>query len=344
MRIENYSLAMQSQHSSSTTVSYSFEKELISFGQNQELQSSDTADASEPKRSVEFAKMLEYTIVQDFIHSLSSSSTPKKELNIRSIEDIQKDIISKRYSQKRFDLKAVDFSLIQPRELKTQEVTLKKQVMYEESLNVTMGGCIKTDTQEIKLDIDLSFSSTFVETHQITKTMFYDPLVLNFDGKIPNLDQKKFSFDIDCDGEADQISKLADGNGFLALDKNNNGFIDDGSELFGAQSGNGFYDLRGFDDDNNGWIDENDPILDSLRIWKKTDSEDQLVALGELGIGAIYLGYNEQNFDLKTFESETLGRIRSNGLFLNEDGSSGIVSQIDFAKKDSKLSQLIQSA
>jgi hypothetical protein len=303
---------------------------------------SESEDIQNAEESIEFVKRLEYTFIQNFIHSLSNNSVQNATTNIRSIEDIQRDIISNRFSKNNF--KVVDFESIKPRELTRQEVTLTKQTVHKECLNVKMDGCIQTDTQKIKLDIDLSFSSTFVEKHQLTKTMFYDPLVLNFEGELPNLDSQKFSFDIDCDGECDQISKLGEGNGFLALDKNNNNSIDDGTELFGTQSGNGFYDLRRYDDDNNGWIDENDSILDSLRIWKKTDTEDELVALGEMGIGAIYLGYSEQDFDLKTYDNETLGRVRSNGLFLNENGSSGIVSQIDFAKKDSKLSELIQSA
>jgi len=59
-----------------------------------------------------------------------------------------------------------------------------------------------------------------------------DPLVLSFDGQMPTLSTKTFSFDIDSDGKSDQISQLNAGNGFLALDRNNNKKIDDGSELF----------------------------------------------------------------------------------------------------------------
>ena len=49
---------------------------------------------------------------------------------------------------------------------------------------------------------------------------------------------------------------LGSGSGFLALDKNGNGKIDDGSELFGTKSGDGFADLAEYDSDGNGWIDE----------------------------------------------------------------------------------------
>ncbi len=37
--------------------------------------------------------------------------------------------------------------------------------------------------------------------------------------------------------------------------------INDGSELFGTSSGDGFKDLATYDEDENGWIDENDSIF-----------------------------------------------------------------------------------
>lgn len=230
-----------------------------------------------------------------------------------------------------FSLKSV--GRIEPQEFTTRSVTLEQEIYESEKLDVQMMGCIQTDTQKIEINMDISFSSTFVQKQQLLKTQFYDPLVLNFDGELPDLDTQNFSFDIDCDGESDQISMLKSGSGFLALDKNDNGIVDDGTELFGTQNGHGFYDLRRYDSDNNGWIDENDPILDSLRIWEKSAGEDRLVALGEVGIGALYLGFTANNFDIKSLENETLGRIRSNGLFLNEDGTSGLMSQIDFARR-----------
>jgi hypothetical protein len=120
----------------------------------------------------------------------------------------------------------------------------------------------------------------------------------------------------------------------LALDKNSNGAIDDGSELFGTQNGDGFADLRRYDVDKNGWIDECDPIMDGLRIWIKNGDENSLLALGEVGIGALYLGETRGSFELKSEAEETLGKICSSGLYLNEDGTSGLLSQIDFARRN----------
>ncbi|MCW9026262.1 MAG: hypothetical protein OQJ77_03015, partial [Thiovulaceae bacterium] len=242
MKIENFSIGMQSQHSKSTQVSNLFEQELFSLSMSDNIQSNNTQELNITNKESEFTQRLGYIMVQQFISSIQSISTKQESfgLNIRSIEDIQKDLMYNGYSGNN-NQKELDINSLEPRELMFQEVSLTQEVIHQESLDLQMDGWVQTDTQKIKLDIDLSFSSTFVQRHQLTKTMFFDPLVLNFDGEIPNLDKQKFSFDIDCDGESDQISKLSEGCGFLALDKNNNNSIDDGTELFGTQNGNGFY-------------------------------------------------------------------------------------------------------
>jgi hypothetical protein len=207
-----------------------------------------------------------------------------------------------------------------------------------------MNGFIETASRRIDINIDISMSHSFASNNEILRKEFYDPLVLSFEGDLPELDTLNFSFDIDCDGKSDQISMLRGKSGFLAYDKNDNGKIDDAIELFGAINGDGFGDLKRYDSDDNGWIDEEDPILDSLRVWIKTKDQDRLVALGEIGIGAIYLGNAKGVYDIKSQKNDTLGRIRSSGLFLNEDGTSGIISQIDFARQNKNANKELNSS
>ncbi|WP_323011308.1 hypothetical protein [Castellaniella sp.] len=157
-----------------------------------------------------------------------------------------------------------------------------------------------------------------------------DPLVINFNGTAAELSGKKFDFDIDADGTADRISFVGSASGFLALDRNGNGTIDDGSELFGTRSGNGFADLAAYDDDNNGWIDENDVIFAQLRIWTKDASgQDHLSTLADRGVGALYLGSASTPFDLKDGQNVQHGQILSTGVYLKEDGGTGTLQQID---------------
>ncbi len=106
--------------------------------------------------------------------------------------------------------------------------------------------------------------------------------------------------------------------------------VNDGTELFGAMSGNGFEELAVYDEDSNGWIDENDSIYEDLMIWVKDQAgENQLFAIGQKGVGAIYLGSVQSSFDIKNDENEMLGQIKSSGVFLKEDYSVGTIQQVD---------------
>ncbi|MGE4559782.1 MAG: VCBS repeat-containing protein [Desulfobulbus sp.] len=211
-----------------------------------------------------------------------------------------------------------------------------REIYHEsESSQFSARGLVTTaDGRQIEIGLDVNLSRSFTagreEVLQLGDAVFKDPLVINFDGNAAQLTQDTFSFDIDADGSEDQIAFVAPGSGFLALDLNEDGRINDGSELFGAQSGDGFADLAGYDEDGNGWIDEADSIYNRLRIWSKNGSgEDQLLALGDQNIGAIYLGKVDTPFSLKNEGNELQGQVRSTGLFLFEDGGVGSLQQLD---------------
>jgi len=159
-----------------------------------------------------------------------------------------------------------------------------------------------------------------------------DPLVVNLGNTPTSLSSKKLSFDINIDGNKENISIPSSSSGFLVLDKNKNGSIDDGSELFGPQTGNGFDELSKYDTYNNGWLDENDPIYDNLQIWQHDDSgNSSLIALGKAGVGAIYLKNVETDFKYTDNQNKTEGVLRQTSIFLRENGTAGTVQHIDLA-------------
>ncbi|WP_455757152.1 hypothetical protein [Sulfurimonas sp.] len=214
-------------------------------------------------------------------------------------------------------------------------MSYKERYEEHESLDFSTMGHIQTDKGSLDINLNFSMSRSFVVENNIDIYSPFDPLVINLNGDIPDLSSDTFSFDLDNDGESDQISKLGSGSGFLALDKNNDGIVNQGSELFGTLTGNGFGELSAYDEDHNSWIDENDSIFDSLQIWLKNEdnNERELVGLGESGIGAIFLDSAASEFTYKTQTNQTLGEMKSSGIFLNEDGSVGNISQIDFAAR-----------
>ena len=221
-----------------------------------------------------------------------------------------------------------------------------ERVEEHENLDFSTKGMIKTDKGDLDINVNFSMSRSFVVENSIDIYHPFDPLVINLDGEIPQLSSDTFSFDLDNDGKSDQISKLKGNSGFLALDKNDDGIINQGSELFGTLSGNGFGELGSYDMDGNGWIDENDSIFNKLQVWFKDDEtkEKELVGLGESGVGAIFLGATQSEFTYKTELNHTLGEMKSSSIFLNEDGSVGSIAQIDFniQKSDELFAELLQ--
>jgi len=206
---------------------------------------------------------------------------------------------------------------------------------YEyEKTDFKASGTIRTgDGEKIDFNLTLSMSREFYSEQNLqfsAGNVLKDPLVVNFSGTSAQLSQRDFHFDIDADGHADQIAFVAPGSGFLALDKNNDGIINDGRELFGAISGDGFNDLREYDSDGNNWIDENDTVYDNLRIWSRNSAgEEKLVALGKAGIGAIYLEHIETLFSIKDENNEQLGQVRESSLAIMESGQAISVQQLD---------------
>ncbi|MBI4858615.1 MAG: hypothetical protein HY818_17910 [Acetobacterium woodii] len=192
-----------------------------------------------------------------------------------------------------------------------------------------------SDGRQINIDLQLNLSREFMSQSNLNiqggnQPQQVDPLVINYDAGSASVTAEKYAFDIDANGTMDQISFVGPGSGFLALDSNGDGKINDGSELFGPQSGNGFSDLAKYDSDGNNWIDENDAIYDKLQIWSKDSSgKDVLMALGQKGVGAIYLGNVSTSFALKGADNQTNGQLQRTGIYLNEDGSAGTIQHID---------------
>lgn len=219
-------------------------------------------------------------------------------------------------------------------------LSLGQETYFEESESASFSttGTVKTsDGREISFHVNVGMSREFQEYYkedlELASFKFCDPLVINLDTDVAQLEDQTFYFDIDGDGEQDEIAQLKSGSGYLALDLNGDGVIGDGKELFGTESGNGFADLAKYDEDGNGWIDENDAVWSKLKIWSKDENgKDVLYSLEEKGVGAICLQNVSTNFTQKGAEGQTLGAIRNTGVFLYENGNVGTVQHVDVAK------------
>lgn len=217
-------------------------------------------------------------------------------------------------------------------------VEYDRQESYTEAEETSFSaqGTVKTaDGKEISFDLQLSMSRYFHEESSTSLRLGdaarkTDPLVLNFTGTAAQLSDQRFAFDLNADGQTENINFLAPGSGFLVFDRNGDGKINDGRELFGPISSNGFAELTELDSDKNGWIDENDSSYKNLQIWSPDkQSQENLKSLAEARVGAISLSHVASPFELKTQNNELLGQVRSSGIFLQEDGLAGTIQQID---------------
>ncbi len=217
--------------------------------------------------------------------------------------------------------------------------------MEQEDTSFSTVGTVRTkDGREINFNVNVNMSRRCEEYYReelnVAEFTLHDPLVINLDTDATELSDQTFYFDLDADGEEEEISMLK-GSGYLALDKNEDGIINDGSELFGTGNGDGFADLARYDEDGNGWIDENDSIWSKLKIWCKDEKgNDVLYKLSDKGVGAICLQNVSTDFTLQgdrtaqdgaTEANATNGAIRKTGIFLYENGNVGTVQHVDMA-------------
>ena len=138
---------------------------------------------------------------------------------------------------------------------------------------------------------------------------FSSPLVLdlnnNSNTSISVLVSNAF-FDLDGDGFSERTAWIEADDGLLVIDKNQNGVIDSGTELFGNYSQNkdgsiaenGFAALADYDSNNDEKIDSNDDVFSSLQVWidenqDGVSTEEELFSLSDLHIQSINIDAKE---------------------------------------------------
>ena len=229
-----------------------------------------------------------------------------------------------------------DYSISENQPTFVQTTTVSYEHWESQSVEYSSTGtAVTADGRKLNFNYSFALSDSFVEKYENVSTALrncVDPLVINLDDCPTSIDNQTFFFDLDGDGEEDEIHNLGKGSGFLALDKDDDGFIKNGLELFGARTGDGFGELEEYDSDKNGWIDENDPVFAKLRIMTINEKgEQELYGLKESDVGAIFLGRLDTQFIHRSDNYDANAVTRKSGMYLHEsDGRASGVQHVDF--------------
>ena len=165
-----------------------------------------------------------------------------------------------------------------------------------------------------------------------------DPLILDLNGDglaTTNLDQSDVYFDLDSNGFAERTAWIDANDGLLVLDRDGDGKITNGQELFGDQTllsngtraTSGFEALREFDDNKDGKIDASDIVYLKLKVWQDLNRDgvsqaEEMKSLADVGIKAINLS------STFTGAADAMGNIqRRLGSFVKTDGSDGQIGE-----------------
>lgn len=204
-----------------------------------------------------------------------------------------------------------------------------------ETVDFSSKGTVQTeDGRAIDFNINYHFSQEAWSSTSIdfkAGDALIDPLVIRLDNSPLTFSDDPIEFDLNIDGVKDKFRVPVGSTGFLFYDRDGNHVATNGSELFGPTLGNGFEELKALDQDQNGWIDENDNAFKDLRIWvKSTDGSDKYLGLIESGVGALFVGGADTKTNLYTSEREVLGQMKQTGFYLKENGSAGLMHELDF--------------
>jgi hypothetical protein len=212
---------------------------------------------------------------------------------------------------------------------------LHETYMEKEETAFCAGGIVKTaDGKEIRFTLDLKMSREFVQSTDVRflagDATLVDPLVINFSGTAAQLTDQTFAFDLNADGQDEEIPFVAGGSGILVFDRNGDGKVNDGTELFGPSTGNAFAELSGYDENGDRWIDESEAIYRNLFLWTRDEEgNDFLQGLKDAGVGALYVSSVDSPFALKDSQNQLRGQIVRTGVFLREDGGAGTLQQLN---------------
>ena len=162
--------------------------------------------------------------------------------------------------------------------------------------------------------------------YSYTEQPLQDPLIVSLDNKPAQLTDSRTEFDLLSNGSSVQLPQLAAQQFYLAYDRNNDKQVNNGTELFGPQSGKGFTELAEFDENGNGFIDPGDDIWQYLYLWRP---QQQLLSMTEAKLGAFSVSSAATPMPLLDKQQQKTGEIQRSGLAFTDEAKPVLMQQID---------------
>lgn len=216
-----------------------------------------------------------------------------------------------------------------------------------------IGGTRRTSTVYVTFNLNVTDASGMTKTTPFAVTFIrrgssVPPIVLDLDGdglELVPLEGSTVQFDMDGDGQRDTTGWAGADDGFLALDRNGNGLIDDIAEIsfIGDTEGavSDLEGLRAYDSDGDGYFDDGDVEFGRFLIWRDANQDGvsqayEMKTLAEWGIRAINLSMSltgqqaaqADNFIYSTTEYE------------RADGTTGTVGDVFLAFEPEEIEDI----
>ncbi|SUY95225.1 Cyclolysin [Citrobacter freundii] len=168
----------------------------------------------------------------------------------------------------------------------------------------------------------------------------FSPVILDLDGdgvETLSLSSKVF-FDHDGNKFAENTGWVAPDDGLLVMDRNSDGLIDTGQELFGnntllengKRAENGYEALRELDKNGDGVLDNKDAAWQQIRVWRDTNSNGkvdagELLTLDQAGVASI-----DTSWTSSSYVDGQNNAHKQTGTFTFTDGKKGQSSDVWF--------------
>ena len=209
-----------------------------------------------------------------------------------------------------------------------------------------VAGLETADILALTTDTMLAFSTDALQAMdgaQLDALLLASPIVLDLDGNgIQTVAAAQgVSFDLNATGHASQVGWVGAGDGLLVRDRNGNGSIDNGSELYGVatqtatgRAGNGYAAMASEDSNHDGKLNAKDAHFSELEVWVDANHDgksaaDELRGLIDMGIAEIDLNYTKTS---TVQNGNVVGMVSS---YTTTDGQQHQVADVWFGKQAS---------